>query len=169
MIQTCIASDRAISIIRGSTALSKASTVPDPAEMQHSPQHEGSARPATGSASGQEQEGSAGSRRFTPAQQAVATALMVVVKRAMRDGKDALSAAKLTLGSNNQATRPFLQLLADNAPLSTMQEIEQRATDQLVDSLTKCGQAVRSCRLSAAGGLHPQHAVHCALNTSKQV
>ncbi|CAL5218575.1 g269 [Coccomyxa viridis] len=105
--------------------------------MQHSPQHGGSARPAAESASGQKQEGSAGSRRFTPAQQAVATALMVVMKRALTDGREAALAAMLILGSNNLFTRRFLMMLSNSSPPPTMKEIEQRATDQLLEHLTE--------------------------------
>ncbi len=135
MRQTWEVSDRAVSLIRGPAASAKASPVP--AEMQHSPQHGGSARPAAESASGQKQEGSAGSRRFTPAQQAVATALMVVMKRALTDGREAALAAMLILGSNNPFTRRFLMMLSNSSPPPTMKEIEQRATDQLLEHLTE--------------------------------
>ena len=80
---------------------------------------------------------SAGSRRFLPAQQAVAAGLLVVMKRAYRHSRDIATAAMLTLGSNNRATRPLLMMLPDGGPPPTMKEIEQRASDELLESLTK--------------------------------
>ena len=83
------------------------------------------------------QAGSANSGRFTPEQQAVAAALMVVLKRAMRDGSEAALAAKQTLNNNNAATRPFLKSLPDDGPLPSMQQVEQTASTQLLESLAK--------------------------------
>ncbi|CAL5218565.1 g256 [Coccomyxa viridis] len=96
-----------------------------------------SARPAEDSGSSQKQEGSAGSPRFTPAQQAVAAALMVVIKRAMENGKEAAMAAKMTLADKNPTTSLFLAMLLENGPLPTLKQIEQRASDELLESLTK--------------------------------
>ena len=115
-----------------------------PAKMLHalqqaarSAKHASSARPAAESESSQKQEESTGSVSFTPAQQAVATALMVVVKRALIDGKQTMYSAKQTLEMNNPATHRFLRMLPDYEPLPTMKQIEQRASDQLLQSLTK--------------------------------
>ncbi len=136
MTQTCKASDRAISTIRAPTASANFETSTVPAEMQHSPQHGSSARPAAESASGQNHAEAAGSRRFTPAQQAVAAALMVVVKRAMMP-KHKIIYTMLTLEFNSPATRPFLMMLPKNGSLPTMKDLEQRATAQVLESLTK--------------------------------
>ena len=99
--------------------------------------HGGSARPAEESGSSQKQEGSACSGRFTPAQQAVVTALMVVIKRAAKDGREATAAAKLTLVSNDVATWPLLKMLPEDGPLPTAKQLEQRASDGLLESLSK--------------------------------
>ena len=58
-----------------------------------------------------EEPGSSG--RFTPAQQTVAAALMVVLKRASKDGGEALLTTKQTLVSNNIATHAFVTMLPD--------------------------------------------------------
>ena len=120
---------------------------PEPAETQHAPQRGassaklgGSARPADDSGPSQKQEGYAGSSRFTPAQQAVVTALMVVMKRAAKDGREAASAAKLTLVSNNVATWALLSMLPEEGALPTVKQLEDRATDKLLESLTKLGE-----------------------------
>ena len=84
----------------------------------------------------QKQAGFAGSRRFTPAQQAVATALMEVMKRAIEDCSEAAHVARLTLLSNNTATQPLLNLIADSGPLPTTQHVEQTASVKVFDSLT---------------------------------
>ena len=95
-----------------------------------SAEHGRSASPADG-------VGSACSRRFTPDQQAVAAALMVVLKRVMKDGgSGAAFAAKVTLISNNQATEPFLAMLPDEEPLPTLKHVEQQASAQLLESLS---------------------------------
>ncbi len=108
------------------------------AEESASPaQHEGSARRADDSGPSQNQEGSTGSSRFNPAQQAVVTALMVVMKRAAKDGREAASAAKLTLVSNNVATWPLLSILPEDGALPTVKQVEDRASDKLLESLTK--------------------------------
>ncbi|CAL5223082.1 g5541 [Coccomyxa viridis] len=85
---------------------------------------------------GQERD-KASSRRFTDPQQAVAAALMVVMKHAMEDGREAALAAKQTLVSNNPSTQPFLAMLPDDGPLPSVQHVEQQASEQLLDSLTK--------------------------------
>ena len=85
-------------------------------------------------ASAAEQEGS---RRFTHAQRAVAVALMEVMQEAMRDSKEAAMAARLTLTNDNPAMRPFLAMMPENGPVPTVKQLEQRASDQLLESLTK--------------------------------
>lgn len=82
------------------------------------------------------QEGSASSRPFTQAQQAVAAALMVVLKRAMNNGREAAIAAKQILISNNPATRPFLMMLPDDGKFPTLKYVEQRAPARLLESLS---------------------------------
>ena len=84
----------------------------------------------------QRQEGSASKRPFTQAQQAVAAALMVVLKRAIKNGREAAIAAKQILISNNPATRPFLMMLPDDGKFPTMKYVEQRAPARLQDSLS---------------------------------
>ena len=90
------------------------------------------------------QAGSASSRRFTPAQQAVAAALMVVLKRAMKGGREAVLSAKLSLAANNPATQPLLKSLPDDGPLPTMQQVEQKASKQLRESLAKLAKQCES-------------------------
>ncbi|CAL5223072.1 g5530 [Coccomyxa viridis] len=66
-------------------------------QQQQQPQQRASAvhgGAAEQSKSGQRQKGPAGSRCFTPGQQAVAAALMVVIKCAMKGGAEAPGAAK---------------------------------------------------------------------------
>ena len=100
-----------------------------------SAEHGGSAKPVQGFELSQKQEEAADSRRFTPAQQAVAAALMVVMKRATKDCR--AHHAKLTLEYNNPATSPFLKMLPSTGDLPTMKQLEQKASDQLLKSLTK--------------------------------
>ncbi len=107
------------------------------AVASRSAKHASSARPAEDLESDQKQEESPGSRRFTPAQQAVAAALMVVLKRALTDGKQSMCSAKRILEMNNPATRLFLQMLPDSGPLPAMKQIEQRSSNQLLQSLAK--------------------------------
>ena len=83
------------------------------------------------------QAGSASSRQFTPDQQAVAAALMVVIKRALKDGREAALTAKQTLMNNNPATRPFLKSLPADGLLPTLQHVEQQASKQLLEGLAK--------------------------------
>lgn len=109
-------------------------------QAARSAKHANSARPAAEPESSQKQEGSAGSVRFTPAQQAVATALMVVVKRALTDGEHPVYLFKHILEMNNPATHEFLRMLPDYGPLPALKQIEQRAADQLLQSLTKLAQ-----------------------------
>ena len=71
-----------------------------------------------------------------PAQQGVAAALTMVLRRAMQDGKDAALAAKQTLICNNPATRHLLDMLPLEMPLPAMQQVEQDASDELLESLT---------------------------------
>ena len=66
----------------------------------------------------------------------MAAALMVVIRRAMKDGRDAAIAAKQSLLSNNPATQPFLMMLPDDGPLPKMKHLEQQASEQLLRSLT---------------------------------
>ena len=117
---------------------------PHPAEMKALPQQGASSaerpesvRPAEEPGPSQKQERSAGSRRFTPAQQAVAAALMVVMKRAMKGGKEAAWEAKKTLHDNNIATSPFLMMVVEGGPLLTLKQIEQSASDEVLESLTR--------------------------------
>ncbi len=95
---------------------------------------------AKGSGPSQHQEGPAGSRRFTPAQRAVAVALVEVMQSAMRDGKEAALAARLTLANNTPAARPFLATLPKNGQLLTVHQLEHRASDQLLENLTQLAQ-----------------------------
>ena len=69
---------------------------------------------------------------------------MVVLKRAMNNGKEAALAAKHTLESNNPATQPLLDLLPDSEPLPTMQQVEQKASKQLLRSLTQLAEQCRA-------------------------
>ena len=118
----------------------------EPAQAGHQQQqqaassakHEGSATQRSGSR--QKQEGSAGSRRFTPAQQAVAAALVAVLKQAMTGGREAVNEAYETLLINNRTTLPMAlficKLLLGEGLLPTMQMMEQRASVEIWQSLT---------------------------------
>ena len=77
-----------------------------------------------------------GNTQFTPDQQKVAAALMVVLKRAMQKGKEPAQSAKRTLISNNPLTCPFLGMLPDEEPLPTMRRIQQRAPSNVPKSLS---------------------------------
>ena len=116
--------------------------------MDHLSEHDApSAGPAQEPGSGQRQGRSADSdRRFTSAQQAVAAALMVVMKRAIRGGREAAAEAKLTLVCNNLATRPMLDLLPEEGLLPTVKHLEQRASDQLLQGLTKLANQCKAAR-----------------------
>ncbi|CAL5223111.1 g5573 [Coccomyxa viridis] len=107
----------------------------------------GSARAAQRSESSQKQRESAGSRRFTPAQQAVAAALMVVLKRAMKDGKEAALVVKHALKSNNIETRLLLDLLPNNGPLPTLQQIEQKMSLPRLLSLSNLAEQCKAANL----------------------
>ena len=99
-------------------------------------EHGGPASHAQQLAARQNIAGSAGGRRFTPAQRAVAAALMVVVERAMKDGKDAACEAMLTLGTNSPATRFLLVMLPEEGALPTMKDLEREASELCHGSLT---------------------------------
>ena len=102
-----------------------------------SPKHKTSARTAAQSGSSQEHQGPTSSRRFKPAQQAVAEALLAVMKRPVRGGKQAMCAARLILVTNNLETCPLLEMLPEAGPLPTVQQLQQRASDELLQSLTE--------------------------------
>ena len=62
---------------------------------------------------------------------------MLVLKRAAKYGRDTALAAKRTLISNNPDTQPLLEMLPDDELVPTMQQIEQEAPGQLLESLTR--------------------------------
>lgn len=78
----------------------------------------------------------ADSGRFTPAQQSVAAALLVVMKRAMRGGREAASTARQTLVANNAQTHFLLALIPDSRDCPSIRTIEQSAPSMLLDSLS---------------------------------
>lgn len=143
----------AASMDRAPTATAEAS--PEPVKMKHVPRQGASsakqgglARPSEELEPSQGQEGSDGSMRFTPAQQAVAAALMVVMNCAMRNDREdtlAVPFAFLTLKFNNPSIMPFLEMLLEDRPLEgfivqelpTFKQLEQRASVQVLRSLTK--------------------------------
>ena len=132
------AAGKAATSTRAATASTPVSArVAHQQEQGASAKQKASARTAAGSGSSQEQEGPTSSRRFTPAQQAVAEALLPVIKRPMRAGRQAMCAARLILVTNNIDTCPLLEMLPDQGPLPTVQQLEQRASDQLLKSLTE--------------------------------
>ena len=128
--------------------------LPEPAPASHQRQQigtspaepGGSAGPAQQSGPRQKPERPASSRCFTPAQQAVAAALMVVMRRAMGDGEEAAIAARLTLVTNNPATHPLLQMLPTNGQVPTMKQIERRASVQTLQSLSKLAKQCAGAR-----------------------
>ena len=120
---------------------------PAPAKVSPQQQQHGAYQPEHGCSSDPAEDlEHAGSRRFTPAQQAVAAALMVVMKRANKDGREASCAAKMTLLSINLATRLMLRALPDYGPLPRMQHVEQEASDQLLESLDKLAEQCAAAR-----------------------
>ena len=124
------AAGKAATSTRAATASTPVSArVAHQQEQGASAKQKASARTAAGSGSSQEQEGPTSSRRFTPAQQAVAEALLAVMKRPMRAGRQAMCAARLILVTNNIDTCPLLEMLPDQGPLPTVQQLEQRASD----------------------------------------
>ena len=116
-----------------------------PEQSAPSAKQGGSARPVEESASSQKQARPAGSRRFTPAQQAVAAVLIVVVKRAMKDGRG-FDFAVVALKFNNPTTMPFLGLLLEDGPLPTMKQLEHMASVQVLESLTELANECAAAR-----------------------
>ena len=124
--------------------------LPEPAGMSHQQQQQGSSSaeqsgPVRGTAElepGTRHAGSAGGRCFTPDQQAVVAALMVVMGRAMGKGGEAALATIRTLSINNSATRALLRMLPALPPLPTMKRIQQdcfsqQASVQILNSLNE--------------------------------
>ena len=90
---------------------------PDPAQACDQPRQQDASSAQRGEAaeksgSSQKQQGSAGSRRLTPAQQAVAAALLVVLKRTMRSGTEALREA-FCKNCQQQSGHPARHAVAD--------------------------------------------------------
>ena len=118
--------------------------LPKPAPASSQQQQGGSSSAKPGGLSGptqqsgprQKPESSVSSRCFTPPQRAVAAALMVVIRRAMEDGAEAAVAARLTLTTNNPATKHLLRMLPVDGPLPAMKKLEQRASSETLGSLT---------------------------------
>ena len=54
---------------------------------------------------------------------------MVVIKRAMKDGRDAAYEAKLTLIANTPAAQPLLLMLPEEGALPSMKDLEGEASD----------------------------------------
>ena len=78
-------------------------------------------------------------REFTKLQQGVATALLVVLRKAIRDGHT-LRAAKEALLRSAPGTQPLFALLPDEgAQLPSIRELEHFADETLVDALTELG------------------------------
>ena len=123
--------------------------------------NEGSASLAIPSGPRRKQAGSASSSGFTPAQRAVAVALRVVLQRVVQDGKGAVPGAKRNLCSNNPATCLFLMMLPDDGQFPTMQQVEQKASGQLLEDLSKL---VKQCE---AAGCQPLEVFTRSVQCSK--
>lgn len=104
----------------------------------------------------------AASWRFTPEQRKVAAALMVVLKRAMRDGAEAMLSVKKTLVSNNYALTELLITLPFEGPLPSLRAVEEGAPSSVLESLSLLAE---QC---AAAGRQPleviQWSAQCATN-----
>ncbi|CAL5223206.1 g5681 [Coccomyxa viridis] len=92
----------------------------------------------------QTQEGTAGSKRFTPAQQAVAAAVMVALSRAIKAGKMAALTAKMTLVSNDPATATLLNILPAEVPLPKIRHVEDKASERLLECLTQLAEQCKA-------------------------
>ena len=112
--------------------------------------------------SSQHDDEAAASWRFTPEQRKVAAALMVVQKRAMRDGPEAMLSAKKTLVSNNYALTELLITLPFEGPLPSLRVVEEGAPSSVLESLSLLAE---QC---AAAGRQPlevfQWSAQCATN-----
>ena len=105
-----------------------------PAEVDH-PRQQQATSSVREAGSGQEEATPAGGRRFTPAQQAVAAALMVVLKRANRDRA---AIRPMALAANNEDTKPMLiGLMQAGLPFPSLKEVEQVASDKVLCSLAR--------------------------------
>ena len=94
---------------------------------------------------GHRQDASATSRRFTAEQQGVVAALMVVLKRAAKQGSGALATARKHLISNNSLTRALMVLLPEDGDLPSLRSVEQAASHNLHIQL---GQLAAQCHLA---------------------
>ena len=72
---------------------------------------------------------------------------MVVLKRAMKDGKEAALVVKHALKSNNIETRLLLDLLPNNGPLPTLQQIEQKMSLPRLLSLSNLAEQCKAANL----------------------
>ena len=112
--------------------------------------------------SSQHDDKAAASRRFTPEQRKVAAALMVVLKRAMRDGPETMLSVKKKLVSNNYALTELLIILPDEGPLPSLRVVEEGAPSSVLESLSLLAE---QC---AAAGRQPlevfQWSAQCATN-----
>lgn len=97
----------------------------------------------------QQSEAAASSMRFTPEQQSVAAALMVVMKRAMKDREGQARPAKETLIRNNRNTQYFLDLIPSEGGPPSLRAIEQSAPPDVFKTLSVLAQ---EC---AAAGCQP--------------
>lgn len=74
--------------------------------------------------------------RFTRAQQGVAAALLVILKKAMQDGQEEMNAVKDSLMRGDTRFHPFLALHAKHGPLPSLRDLEQTANPELREALT---------------------------------
>lgn len=120
---------------RQSPQLLPSAAAADEPKLVAASHHSSSAGPAPESRQAQ-QAPPEGSRPLTPAQHAVALVLMVVLKRAAKEGSQGVSAAKHTLACNNPSTRPFLALIPNKGSLPSFKAIQQEVSPELNETLT---------------------------------
>ena len=157
-----------LSSAEDATALAQAPAEPTQAGQEQQQQQAASLTEHEGAAEvvelDQKREASAGGRKFTAEQQAVAAALMVVLKRAMKGGKEAAIAAKQVLVSNNVTTRHLLAMLPDEGQLPTMQQVQQEASAELLESLTKLARLCEAARCQPLEVF--TRSVHCTTHSA---
>lgn len=106
----------------------------EPGKVEH-PQQQQATPLAEEVGFSQKQATPAGGRRFTPAQQAVAAALMVVLKRA---NQESAAIRPMALAANNEDTKPMLLgLMQAGLPFPALREVEQIASDKVLCSLAR--------------------------------
>ncbi len=111
---------------------------------------------------GHRQDASATSRRLTAEQQGVVAALLVVLKRAAKQGSGALATARKHLTSNNSLTRALIDLLPEDGALPSLRSVERAASHTLN---MKLGQLAAQCQSAKCTSLEvSSRSVQCFMH-----